>query len=83
MALSVGHFYLLWVGRCGFFAVGLWLYVGCFALVAVGRLLGRSRSVAVGQLLQRLVPLLRALWVDSCVNWSLLVGRSVLVDHFI
>ena len=82
LLLAVGR--PLWAGRCGLVAVGRWLCVGRFASVAVGRLLlvGRSGSVAVGQLLQQLVPLLRALSVDRCVNWSLLIGRSVLVGHF-
>lgn len=49
-------------------------------LVAVGQSLwfGCSRSVAVGQLLQRLVPFLRALWVGHYVNWSLWVSVALI-----
>ena len=66
----------LCVDCCGLFTLGWPL-----KLVAVGQSLrfGCSRSVAVGQLPQRLAPLLRALWVGHYVNWFLWVGRCRLV----
>ena len=70
-----------WSG-CGSVALCRSLCVGRFVSVAVGRLLllncsrsvnvgesqwfGRSRSIALGQSLRRLVLFLRALWISRC-----------------